>query len=66
MADSLRHRAATLSAREDSRVLEGVAVQYGDVARNAPPHGRERISPGAFAGNMGDVTMTIQHDRGRS
>ena len=67
MADRLlaRHRAATLSAREDSRVLEGVAVQYGDIARNAAPHGRERISPGAFAGNMGDVTMTVQHDRSK-
>lgn len=52
-----------LRADPDSRTLRGVAVTYGDTAKL--PWGSERIEPGAFAGNMGDVVLNTMHERGR-
>lgn len=60
---TIEHRYCELRAPADGRVLEGVAVKYGDVA--TLPWGRERIEAGAFA-PIGDVVANVQHDRGRA
>ena len=49
---------------EEGRVLSGVAVRYGDVARL--PWGEERIRAGAFGDVAGaDIIANVQHDRAR-
>ena len=45
---------------ENDRVIEGVALRYGEVA--VLPFGRESFEPGAF-GDIGDVILNVQHDR---
>ena len=44
---------------EEGRVLTGIAIRYGDVARL--PWGDERIQPGALT--FGDVVLNRQHSR---
>ena len=56
----LAHRYAEL--RYDGRVVEGVAIRYGDEARIKG--GRETIARGAF-NPLGDVTLNVMHERGR-
>ena len=59
----LERRFCELRAPPDGRrILEGVAVRYGDVAKL--PWGRERIRAGAFA-PIGDVLANVMHDRAR-
>ena len=47
----------------DKLILAGFAVRYGDVAK-LPGGYSERIEQGAF-GNVDDVILNVQHDRGR-
>lgn len=47
---------------ENDRVIEGVALRYGEVAEL--PIGRETFERGAF-GDIGDVILNVQHDRSR-
>lgn len=58
----LERRFCELRAPTDGRVLEGVAVRYGDTARL--PWGKERIRAGAFA-PLGDVLVNVMHQRSR-
>lgn len=57
-------RYAELRHEADGRLLEGVAIRYGDVA--TLPWGRERIEPGAF-GDLADADLILNamHDRAR-
>ena len=57
---TVERRYVELRADSEGRVLRGVAVDYGDVARL--PFGRERIEAGAFA-PIGDVILNASHDR---
>ena len=50
--------------RAEGRILSGVGVAYGDVARL--PFGRERFQAGAFPGvEHSDVLLNASHDRAR-
>ena len=50
--------------RAEGRILSGVGVAYGDVARL--PFGRERFQAGAFPGvENSDVLLNASHDRSR-
>ena len=61
-AGAVERRAVEL--RAEGSALEGVAVTYGEEAREGPT-GRELFEPGAFAGRMEDVKVTRQHERDR-
>ena len=54
------HRYAEL--RHEGRVVEGVALRYGDEAK--VPGGRETIAKGAF-NPLGDIVLNIMHERDR-
>lgn len=56
------YRFAELRAEPGTRVLEGTAVRYGDIA--SLPWGKEKFMSGAF-GQIGDVILNRQHSRDR-
>ena len=58
---TLERRFCELRFDGDARVVEGVAMRYGDVA--VLPWGRERFEARALAGD--DVLLNLQHDRAR-
>ena len=50
--------------RAEGRILSGVGITYGDIARL--PFGRERFQAGAFPGvEHSDVLLNASHDRAR-
>ena len=51
--------------RREGRVLSGLGIVYGDVARVGAR--AERFLPGAFGADVGglDVLLNVQHDRAR-
>ena len=56
----MTERAAPVECRLEGRTLHGVALRYGEQARDRP----ERFEAGAFA-PLGVVTLNLQHDRFR-
>ena len=58
---NIERRYVELRQGPGGRTLEGVAVQYGDLAQ-LPWGVEERIEPGAFQ-PLGDVILNAHHDR---
>ena len=64
MKDLIERRAHfNIAADLKAKRIGGIAVRYGDTASIGGQF-YERIEPGAF-GDIGDVVMNVQHDRGR-
>lgn len=63
--DGLERRFYTFRFDEDKRILDGVAIRYGDTAK-MPWGDSERFEAGAFGSlSRQDIILNVQHDRGR-
>ena len=61
--DEIEYRFAKIEPpAEDSRILEGTVIRYGEIG--VGDYGPERFLPGSLEVNP-DIILNVQHDRGR-